>query len=107
VFAERAYSQAPRVPLWIGLFAGILVHTGESGRAERVLEKLRSEQPHGAPIGVLVFHLICSEVDKAAEWAETVIDNRDFRPMAENSPSRRRQIVFAMDWPARARKRTD
>jgi serine/threonine-protein kinase len=102
VFAERAYSRAPRVPLWIGLFAGILVHTGESGRAERMLEKLRSEQPHGAPIGVLVFHLICSEVDKAAGWAETTIDNRDFRLIM--SLPLTKGLRSSHYWPALARK---
>jgi eukaryotic-like serine/threonine-protein kinase len=77
VFAERAYSIAPWLPNVIGLLAGVLVLTGDANRAQALLEKLRPGQAYGAPRGLAVFHLLCGEVDRAADWTEKAIEQRD------------------------------
>jgi hypothetical protein len=42
-----------------------------------VLLKLRRLPPHAIPVGMAVFHSICSEADCAAEWLMRAIDLRD------------------------------
>jgi TolB-like protein/Tfp pilus assembly protein PilF len=76
-FAERAYSIAPWSPNALGLLAGVLERMGDTGRAQKLLEKLSPGQAYGAPRGFATFHLICDEVDRAADWTEKAIDQRD------------------------------
>jgi len=76
-YAEKAYAAAPAVPHAIGLLAGVLALSGDTGRAEALLEKLRPGRAYGAPRGLAIFHLICGEVEKAADWTEKAIEQRD------------------------------
>jgi Tfp pilus assembly protein PilF len=66
--AEKVYATAPQVPQTIGLLAGLLALSGDTGGAEVFLEKLRPGRAYGAPRGLAVFHLLCGEVEKAADW---------------------------------------
>jgi tetratricopeptide (TPR) repeat protein len=77
--AEKAYSVAPWSTNNIGLLAGVLQRSGNKNRAEELLQKLGDGQAHGAPGGLVVYHLVCSEIEKAAEWAEKAIEQRDPR----------------------------
>jgi hypothetical protein len=51
---------------------------GDTRRAEETLGKLDG-QSVGSPVGFVTFHLLCSEPDKAADWAEKAIEQRDPR----------------------------
>jgi len=76
--AEKAYALAP----WannIGVLAGVLKLLRNAPRCEELLEKLGDGRSYGAPIGFVIFHLLCSEPDKAADWAEKAIEQRDPR----------------------------
>ena len=76
--AEQAYALAP----WannIGVLAGVLKLLRNAPRCEELLEKLGDGRSYGAPIGFVIFHLLCSEPDKAADWAEKAIEQRDPR----------------------------
>jgi TolB-like protein/Tfp pilus assembly protein PilF len=75
--AEKVYSVAAPVPNAIGLLAGVLALSGDTGRAEAILEKLRPGGAYGAPRGLVIFHLLCGEVQRAADWAEKAIEERD------------------------------
>jgi serine/threonine-protein kinase len=77
-FAEKAYSMAPWSKFVIGLLAGALVSTGNSSRAEVLLQKLRSGNDYGFQVGLAYYHYICGELDSAADWAEKAIQQRDF-----------------------------
>jgi serine/threonine protein kinase len=77
-YAEKAYALAPNANN-IGALAGVLKLRGNSRRAEEMLEKLGDGRSHGAPIGFVIFYLLCSEPDKAADWAEKAIEQRDPR----------------------------
>jgi serine/threonine-protein kinase len=75
--AERAYSLAPWSSRAIGLLAGILVRSGDRDRAQGLLDKLGSGEAYGAAHGLTIFHLLCSDIDRAADWVEKAIEERD------------------------------
>jgi TolB-like protein len=76
--AERAFALAPWSSNTAGALAGLLRLRGDTRRAEETLGKLAG-QSAGSPIGFVIFHLLCSEPDKAADWAEKAIEQRDPR----------------------------
>jgi serine/threonine-protein kinase len=76
--AEKAYQMAGWHPRVIGLLAGVLARTGEHVRAEALIGQM--DQAKGglaAPSGMVLYHLICSEVNAAADWFEKAIEQRD------------------------------
>jgi serine/threonine-protein kinase len=77
VAAEHAYSLAPWSSRAIGLLAGVLVRGGDHDRAQGLLDKLGSGEAYGAPNGLAIFHLLCSDIDRAADWVEKAIEERD------------------------------
>ena len=74
--SERACALAP-LPHAIGLFAGLLKRTGDTRRAEGLLQKLQRVEAFGTPRGLAVYHWVLQEFDAAANWYEKVIDQRD------------------------------
>ncbi len=77
--SERAYALAPWNTIVVGLRAGMLARTGDLNGAEPVLAQLRPGEAYGAPVGWAVFHLVCLEIDKAADWMEKAMAQRDTR----------------------------
>ena len=75
--AEKAYSMAPWALATAGYVAGLLKRTSDSGRAEALLEKLGNGTAFGAPFGFVYYHLICSEIEQAADWAEKAMEQRE------------------------------
>jgi serine/threonine protein kinase/Tfp pilus assembly protein PilF len=78
-FAEKAYVSAPWSTNTAGALAGLLKLRGDTHRAEEIFGKLGDGPSCGAPVGFVIFHLLCSEPDKAADWAEKAIEQRDPR----------------------------
>ncbi len=76
-FAEKAYSSAPWALATAGYVAGLLKRTGDDGRAEALLAKLGDGAAFGAPFGFVYYHLICSEIEQAADWAEKAMEQRE------------------------------
>jgi serine/threonine-protein kinase len=77
-FIEKAYELAPWLTGNIGLLAGLLLRTGgDASRAAATLHNLGDGSAYGSPMGFFVFHLVCGESDKAADWAEAGIVQRD------------------------------
>ncbi len=76
-FAERGYSLAPWTKLQSGLFAGLLMRTDETGRADAVLAKLGDGRSYRSPLGFAFYHLVQGQVEQAADWAEKCIEQRD------------------------------
>jgi serine/threonine-protein kinase len=96
---ERAHALMPWSSLVIGQFAAILVRTGATSRAGTLIEKLSDGTFELAPIGWVVFHSLCGNVDQAAEWAERAIEQRDM-PFVQNlGPF----LKPTASWPALAR----
>lgn len=77
--AEKAYGLAPWSTTTRGLLGGILRRTGETIRADELHKELLPSDQYGAPMGLLLFHLACSETEAAAHWAKRALDQRDTR----------------------------
>jgi eukaryotic-like serine/threonine-protein kinase len=75
-FAEKAYSLAPSLQAITGLFAGLLIRTGEPSRGKELVQTLGAGRVYGASMGLAVFHICCDEIDLAADWIEKAIEER-------------------------------
>ena len=75
-FTERAHSLRPWENPIVGQLAALLVRTRATTRAEGLIDRLRSSNTYLAPTGLTVFHAMCGEFDRAAEWAEKAIDEQ-------------------------------
>ncbi len=72
-YAEKTYAAIPVHPNAIGFFAGMLTRTGQTTRAREVLQKLERGRPYGVPRARANFHLVCGELDTAADWTEKAV----------------------------------
>ena len=75
VEAEKAHRRLPSNSMPIGVLAGALASIGEHGRAHELLCQMGD-----APLprwGRVEYHLLCSEIDAAADWYEKMIDVHD------------------------------
>ncbi len=70
--AEEAVRMAPWDALAVGLLAGVLTQAGEKDRAGEVIASISG----AIPIGMVVYHLLCSEIDAAIDWYEREIELR-------------------------------
>ncbi len=73
---ERACALTPWENMIQGQLAALLVHAGAKSRAEVLIEKLGSSSGCTTPAGLAVFHAMCGEFGRAAEWAERAIEER-------------------------------
>jgi TolB-like protein/predicted Ser/Thr protein kinase len=71
--AEEAFRVVPWNPLVVGFLAGLLAQAGEKERAEKLLATLRGTMPSGM---MILYHLLCSEIDAAIDWYERDIELR-------------------------------
>jgi tetratricopeptide (TPR) repeat protein len=68
--AEEAFRQLPWHSGVIGFLAGLLVQAGEMERAEKLIASMRGM----IPIGMIFYHLVCSEIDAGIDWYERGIE---------------------------------
>jgi TolB-like protein len=77
--AEKAYTLAPWNTGTTGLFAGTLMRAGERCHAEELLQNLLPGDRYGTPLGLLVYSVMCSDIEQPAKWAWKVLEQRDAR----------------------------
>jgi serine/threonine-protein kinase len=94
--AERSVQAAPWFAQVLGLLAGVLAQLGEKRGADELLTKLR-DMP---PVGLLIYHFLCSGNDTTADWLAKMIEDRD--PFAP-SWSCLKPIRSSPRWPALAK----
>ena len=75
-WTERANSIADWDPVPIGLYAALLERGGEPTRVNKVMEPLRDDQCNGAPLGLLVFHLLSGGIDEAVDDLGRAMDRQ-------------------------------
>ncbi len=75
--AEKAFSLAPWYPPSVGIYAGLLVRLGQPDRGGELVQKLGSGEAYGASLGWAIFHTCCDDIDRAADWYEKAIEERD------------------------------
>jgi len=73
---EKAFSLAPWNAPSVGVYAGMLVRTGQRDRGKEIAQKLGSGETYGASAGWALFHTCCGEIDLAADWFEKAIEER-------------------------------
>jgi len=74
---EKAYALAPWNVQILGHFAGALARFGDRNRAEALAKQIQNSPAHMVPVGMMLYHSICSEFDIGAEWFEKAIEFRD------------------------------
>ncbi len=101
--AEKAYSLAPWARTGTGYLAGLLKLTGDTGRADAMLEKLGDGTASGAALGFVHYHLLCSEIDQAAGWAKKAIEQREPAVIYFLMLSLAKDLRRSSHWPALAK----
>ena len=96
---EKAFVLTPWSNPIMGQLAALLVHTGDTRRADALIEKLRPGKPYGAPTGMAIFHALCGEFDQATLWGERAIAERYLEFLAVAGPLLRP----APSWPTLAK----
>jgi serine/threonine-protein kinase len=79
IFADKAHAAAPWSTNMMGVLAGILTLSGNPMRAEEILQTFGDHHAYGVPGGLFLFHVLCSEMEKALYWGEKAIEQRDPR----------------------------
>ena len=100
--AREAHSLAPWYLPVVATFAAMLRLTGDTAEAGTMLLKLGDGQAYGAPLGFVNYHLLCSEIDLAADWAAKAIEQRDPALHAFLRFPYAKELLESSRWPALA-----
>jgi TolB-like protein/Tfp pilus assembly protein PilF len=98
-WAEEAFRRTPLNPLAVGLLAGLQRQSDGKEHAEKLLATL-----HGmTPLGMIIYHVVSSEIDAAIDWYEHEIEQR--QPIAAGwaAASFFRPLRSSPRWPKLAR----
>jgi TolB-like protein/tRNA A-37 threonylcarbamoyl transferase component Bud32/Tfp pilus assembly protein PilF len=79
-----------------GLLAGILALSGDKKQADDLLKDTR-------PMGMVVYHLLCSDIEAAAEWYQKALEQHDLSAMLLNATSFLKPLRASSRWPALAK----
>jgi eukaryotic-like serine/threonine-protein kinase len=74
--AERAYALGSFDPVVVGVLAAALVNAGDHGRAQHILAPLEESSAPGTSLGLGIFHLLCGDVERAADSMTRAIEER-------------------------------
>ena len=96
--AARSAAAARWMPVPAGLSAGLLRRLGENDDADALLSKLQS------PSGMFIYHVVCSEMDAAADSLAKAIAQGEVQPLMWFGASDfLRPLRSSLRWPALAR----
>jgi serine/threonine-protein kinase len=101
--ARKAYSLAPWFLPVVAILAGVLMRRGDAGEAATVLHKLGDGQAYGAPLAFVIYHLLCSQMDLAADWTEKAIEQRDAAVTSYLQLPQLKELRRSSRWPALAK----
>jgi serine/threonine-protein kinase len=96
--AEQAFRLVPWDSTTVGVLAGLLACAGEKDRAEKLLATLRGNQG-----GMVIYYLVCSEIDAAINWYERTIELRQPRAALLASAGFCKPLRASPRWPKLAR----
>ena len=96
--AGRSAAAARWMPVPAGLSAGLLRRLGENDDADALLSKLQS------PSGMFIYHVVCSEIDAAADSLAKAIAQGEVQPlMWVGAIDLLRPLRSSPRWPALAK----
>jgi TolB-like protein/Tfp pilus assembly protein PilF/predicted Ser/Thr protein kinase len=103
-FAEKGYALATWNPISAALLAGLLLRNGDRTRAAELVKGLGDGRANAAPVAFAIFHLLCGEVEKAAEWTEKAVEQRhNMVAMLLLTPPWKPLLRTSARWPELAR----
>ena len=103
-FAEKGIRLAPWSPTSAALLAGLLVKNRDTERAAQLVGGLGDGRANSAAIAFAVYHLLCGEVDKAAEWTEKALEQKsDMVAMLLLTPPWKPLLRSSARWPKLAK----
>jgi len=79
--ARKGYSAAPWYGDAIAAFAALLRLTGDESGGQKVLRELGGEARFGNARCYALFHVFCGDLDRAADYVEQAIEERDMNIM--------------------------
>jgi TolB-like protein/predicted Ser/Thr protein kinase len=94
--AEKAHQLAPWNSGVAGLLAGIYARTGNRERVEALLA-----QP--TPVAMVLYHLLCSELDAAADWYKKGIEHHEVLGVLALSSGFSKPLRESPRWPELAK----
>ena len=97
--AEEAFRLAPWSVAIVGTLAGLLARAGEKDRAEKLLATISAAEP----VGMYMYHLVCSEIDAAIDCYAQGIEQRNLRAMVIASAGFLKPLRASPRWPKLAR----
>ncbi|MGB8097290.1 MAG: hypothetical protein WCF17_09045 [Terracidiphilus sp.] len=71
---ENAYRIAPFDSFCTGIFAGMAANAGDRARANELIANMTGS----IPVGKMMYHLLCSEIDASLDWFEKDLELRRF-----------------------------
>ena len=74
--AEKTFMLAPWYPPGAGVYAGVLMRTGDAQGGKRIVESLGPAERYGVSLGWALFHVTCGDLESAAESFARAIDER-------------------------------
>jgi len=102
---EKGISLSPWHLPSMGLLAGLLVRNGEPERAQEMLQRLGHADTYRVPCALAIFHCVCSDAERAAEWVQRGIEQSDqMVAMLLLSPPYLPVLRSATRWPALAKR---
>jgi len=98
--AERCAALAPWNPGVAGALAGILSLVGDEAGARKLMSGLGDGSAFGSPWGFVAYHGVRSESDRAADWFEKMIQQRDVRAPYIVASALGDRLTSSPRWPA-------
>jgi eukaryotic-like serine/threonine-protein kinase len=101
---EKAY---PLAPFWrpaVAALAGLLATKGDERRAAELLGKLGPPETYGVPLAWVYFHVFRGETEKAVDWLEKAIDQRDLNAVTLPRRTISEALRASPRWPSLAKR---
>jgi len=96
---EKAFSLAPWYAPVVGLYSGLLIRGGRVDEGEKLVRNLRPGEAYGASAGMALFHTCQGHVDRAADWFEKAIEERNSLVVLVLQSAIGEQLRVSPRWP--------
>jgi TolB-like protein len=97
--AERAFLSAPWYAPAVGIYAGLLVRTGDPSRGREVVQALGAGERYGSLKGLAMYHIVCGDFDVAADWYERAIRARESFVLTDLQGAIGEPLRAGRNWP--------
>ena len=101
--AEKGYATAPWSAYGSGVMAAALANTGETGKANLLVDRLQNDT-YAGPIGLAAYYLARGDVDRAVEWSGKAVDQRYAATLSLVCRTFEPRLRESAAWPALLKK---